>query len=112
MNNYKVIFLFIVVGLTGFQNANKSVKKNILFNGGQSTEELSHELSPEIPQQFIVVLGICQDAGYPQIGCEKACCKAYWTGKEEKKHVVSFAIVDPVVGKYWLFESCEKALSG
>ena len=38
-------------------------------------------------EQFITVLGIAQDAGYPQIGCNKACCEAYYNGNESKKMV-------------------------
>ena len=34
---------------------------------------------------FIVVLGITQDAGYPQIGCDKECCKKYWDKKIAKQ---------------------------
>jgi pyrroloquinoline quinone biosynthesis protein B len=58
-----------------------------------------------LPDQFIVVLGIAQDAGYPQVGCTRECCKAYWEGEEEKKHVVSLALVDKVSNQYWLFEA-------
>ena len=58
-----------------------------------------------LPDKFLVVLGIAQDAGYPQIGCEKECCKAYWNGKEEKKYVTSLALVDRKTNQYWLFEA-------
>jgi len=33
------------------------------------------ENSRQTATQFIQVLGIAQDAGYPQMGCTKACCK-------------------------------------
>jgi len=59
----------------------------------------------KLPDQFIVVLGITQDAGYPQMGCEKACCKAYWEGREEKKLVTCLALVDRTTDQYWLFEA-------
>ena len=59
----------------------------------------------ELPGKFLVVLGIAQDAGYPQIGCSKECCKAYWEGKEEKKNVTCLALVDRVTNQYWLFEA-------
>lgn len=55
--------------------------------------------------QFIVIMGIAQDAGYPQIGCEKECCKAYWDGTEEKKHVTSLALIDKKADQYWLIEA-------
>ncbi|MGQ0739815.1 MAG: MBL fold metallo-hydrolase [Bacteroidota bacterium] len=59
----------------------------------------------ELPDKFLVLLGIAQDAGYPQAGCEKECCKAYWEGNEEKKLVTCLALVDRSANKYWLFEA-------
>ncbi len=59
----------------------------------------------KLPQRFLVVLGITQDAGYPQIGCTKECCNAYWTGKEENKNVVCVALVDNTSNQFWLFEA-------
>jgi pyrroloquinoline quinone biosynthesis protein B len=59
----------------------------------------------DLPDQFIVILGIAQDAGYPQIRCEKECCKNYWNGSEEKKHITSLALVDRRINEYWLFEA-------
>lgn len=58
-----------------------------------------------LPDRFLVVLGIAQDAGYPQIGCEKECCKAYWLGKEKKKLITCLALVDRKANQYWLFEA-------
>ncbi len=58
-----------------------------------------------LPDEFVVVLGVAQDAGYPQIGCEKECCTDFWKGKEGKKQVTSLAIVDRPSGKYWLIEA-------
>jgi len=57
------------------------------------------------PEKFIVVLGIAQDAGYPQAGCEKDCCNAYWKHKEEKKLVTGLALVDNTTRQYWLLEA-------
>ena len=48
----------------------------------------------EAPQQFLVVLGIAQDAGYPHPYCGKACCEAVATGKEKRKRVSCIGIVD------------------
>jgi len=59
----------------------------------------------KLPERFLVVLGVAQDAGYPQIGCDKACCRAYWEGKEEKKYITCLALVDRSTNKYWLFEA-------
>jgi pyrroloquinoline quinone biosynthesis protein B len=59
----------------------------------------------DLPDQFIVVLGTAQDAGYPQAGCEKECCTAYWQGEETKKHITCLALVDRIKNKYWLLEA-------
>ncbi len=58
--------------------------------------------SPEIE---LVVLGIAQDAGFPQAGCEKENCQLYWEGKEERRHATSLGLIDHTSGKYWLFEA-------
>ena len=58
-----------------------------------------------LPDRFLIVLGIAQDAGYPQIGCEKECCLAYWKEKESKKYVTCLALVDRKANQYWLFEA-------
>jgi pyrroloquinoline quinone biosynthesis protein B len=79
----------------------------IYFSGCKPHEKSSEEKSglKDLPEKFLVVLGIAQDAGYPQIGCEKECCKAYWEVKEEKKHITSMALVDRKANQYWLFEA-------
>jgi pyrroloquinoline quinone biosynthesis protein B len=59
----------------------------------------------KLPDRFLIVLGVAQDAGYPQLGCTKECCTAYWEGKEEKKHVTCLALVDRVTNQYWLIEA-------
>ncbi|MEO7924465.1 MAG: MBL fold metallo-hydrolase [Chitinophagaceae bacterium] len=59
----------------------------------------------DLPDKFLVVLGIAQDAGYPQMGCEKECCEAYWQGMEPKELVTCLALVDRKTNQYWLFEA-------
>ena len=54
---------------------------------------------------FVVVLGVAQDAGYPQIGCEQDCCKQVWLGNNSRQMVTSLALVDPASKKWWLFEA-------
>jgi pyrroloquinoline quinone biosynthesis protein B len=58
-----------------------------------------------LPQKFLVVLGIVQDAGYPQIGCEKECCAAYWQHAETKKYITCLAVVDNTTNQFWLLEA-------
>ncbi len=54
---------------------------------------------------FVLILGVAQDGGFPHIGCLKACCAPALTNHDLKKFVVSFALVDPVAKKWWLFEA-------
>ena len=53
----------------------------------------------------LIVLGIAQDAGFPQAGCQKENCKLYWEGIEEKRHATSLGIIDHATGEYWIFEA-------
>ncbi|MEK7727016.1 MAG: MBL fold metallo-hydrolase [candidate division KSB1 bacterium] len=54
---------------------------------------------------FLVVLGIAQDAGYPQAGCERACCASAWREAAHRRKVTSLAIVDPQTSERWLIEA-------
>ena len=54
---------------------------------------------------YIQILGIAQDGGYPHLGCKKQCCTMAWANDSLKKNVVSFALVDSSVNKWWLFEA-------
>ncbi len=57
------------------------------------------------PQTYIQILGIAQDAGFPQAGCEKENCALYWDGKVEARHATSFALMDAETKQSWLFEA-------
>ena len=63
----------------------------------------SFQLPPKDP--FIVVLGTTQDAGYPQIGCDKECCKKYWDKKITKQKVSCLALFDPSTDQKWIFDA-------
>jgi pyrroloquinoline quinone biosynthesis protein B len=54
---------------------------------------------------FIIILGIAQDAGYPQIGCNKECCKKYWDKKVARQKVACLALVDPGTNQKWIFDA-------
>ena len=60
---------------------------------------------PTAKDPFIVVLGIAQDAGYPQIGCDKDCCKKYRDKKIAKQKVSSLALFDPSTDQKWIFDA-------
>ena len=44
--------------------------------------------------QYLTVLGIAQDAGFPQAGCTKANCTQYWLGNEKARHATSLGLED------------------
>lgn len=54
---------------------------------------------------FVIILGIAQDAGYPQIGCKKECCKKYWDKKVARQKVSCLALVDPGTNQKWIFDA-------
>jgi pyrroloquinoline quinone biosynthesis protein B len=60
---------------------------------------------PEEKRPFIVVLGIAQDAGYPQTGCNKECCKKVYEKKATKQMVSCIAIVDPFSKQKWIIDA-------
>lgn len=52
-------------------------------------------LSPATDRPYLVLLGITQDAGFPQAGCEKDCCRSAWSDAAKHRYACSMAIVDP-----------------
>ena len=54
---------------------------------------------------YIYILGIAQDAGYPQTGCYKPHCMRAWTNKDHRRTASSIAVVDPVSKTKYLFDA-------
>ncbi len=54
---------------------------------------------------FVLVLGIAQDAGHPQVGCAAACCAAAWADPAAAHRVSCLGIVDPDSGERWLVDA-------
>ncbi|WP_046757048.1 MBL fold metallo-hydrolase [Kordia jejudonensis] len=67
-------------------------------------EQLQQSVS-EAKGQYITVLGTAQDAGYPQINCNKSCCKPYHDGKVAKKMISCLGLIDLEAKKKWLFDA-------
>lgn len=82
--------LLIIVGVVGL----------IVFYGYAKPQAAGGVKEP-----FVVVLGVAQDAGYPQIGCKKDCCKDVWGDKSKRKYVSCLAIVDPVSSQRWIIDA-------
>ncbi|HEV8658874.1 MAG TPA: MBL fold metallo-hydrolase [Thermoanaerobaculia bacterium] len=54
---------------------------------------------------YVMVLGIAQDGGYPQAGCNRPDCVAAWRNLKLRRHVSSLAIVDPVSHQRWIIDA-------
>lgn len=53
----------------------------------------------------LVVLGTIQDAGSPQIGCEKKCCRPLFKKGASDRMVVSLGLIDHGLKTQYLFEA-------
>ena len=61
------------------------------------------ENTPTTP--YVMVLGIAQDAGYPQMNCKKECCEQAWENYELKRTTSCLAIVDPISKEQWIIDA-------
>ncbi len=83
----KILFSLIIISISLFSCDKQIEKKQIDY------------------KQYITVLGIAQDGGYPHIGCQKKCCKSVYNAKSIRKSVVSLGLVDIKNKQKWLFEA-------
>ena len=54
---------------------------------------------------YVMVLGVAQDAGYPQMNCKKECCAAAWKNPDLKITTSCLAIVDPISKEQWIIDA-------
>ena len=54
---------------------------------------------------YLQVLGIAQDAGFPQILCKKSCCEKAWSKTVDPIYVSSLGIVDMNTDEYWIIDA-------
>lgn len=59
----------------------------------------------QISAPYLLVLGIAQDAGVPQAGCQKNCCRDRWDDINQQRRVACLAIVDPVSSECWMIDA-------
>lgn len=65
-----------------------------------------HALSmPEPATPQVIILGTIQDAGSPQIACDRECCQALFKAPDPERMVVSLGLFDPATGNKYLFEA-------
>jgi pyrroloquinoline quinone biosynthesis protein B len=63
------------------------------------------KLNPVSTEPFVLVLGNIQDAGSPQAGCLKECCRKLFQTPDPTRKVVSLGLIDPQSGARYLFEA-------
>ncbi len=54
---------------------------------------------------YILVLGVGQDAGVPQMGCDTPFCRRAWSDPKLHQTVSSIALVDPDSKSRWIFDA-------
>jgi pyrroloquinoline quinone biosynthesis protein B len=54
---------------------------------------------------FVLMLGIGQDAGVPQMGCDSPFCRRAWDNPALRQTVASIALVDPDTKERWIFDA-------
>jgi len=67
-----------------------------------SKEQLAES---SLAQVSLVVLGVAQDAGYPQINCYKPHCISGWQNPKLRKLATSLAVIDYSARQKFLFEA-------
>ncbi len=75
----------------------------ILYIGCNPSSPIEPQKAPSEP--YLIILGIAQDAGYPQAACQKACCTSVWDKQTNPKWVTSLGIVWPETAQCWLFDA-------
>src|ERR1700686_1827314 len=61
--------------------------------------------TPATTAPFAIVLGIAQDGGYPQAGCNRPDCIAAWRDPKLRQRVSSLAIIDPQSRQRWMIDA-------
>ncbi len=93
MRKYHVFFFIIFI----FSCADKkpSIKTSV--------DEIKKEQN--IDNTSIVILGTIQDAGSPQIGCDKECCRNLFENPDKSRQIISLGLIDTPNNKSYLFEA-------
>ena len=65
----------------------------------------SFAASSESESPYLYVLGVVQDAGYPQAGCYEAHCIPGWKDVRLRRGAVSLGLIDPQTNRKYMFEA-------
>ncbi len=93
MKTFYVLFISIVI----CSCQNRIEKKEHIITG--------NSVSKNITGVSLVVLGTIQDAGSPQAGCTKDCCKDLFLQPGKDRRVVCLGLADPLNKKNYIIEA-------
>jgi len=54
---------------------------------------------------WLYILGVAQDAGYPQTGCYEPHCMPGWRDRNLRRNAVSLALIDPASHRKYMFDA-------
>lgn len=82
----------------------------LTFSCAEKKQQSTHSLTtsnetPAITKTSLVLLGTIQDAGFPQLGCVKNCCKKVFDIEEGTRKVISLGLIDVPNNNTYLFEA-------
>ena len=77
----------------------------LLGCGSKQHETPASRAESQQDTPYILVLGTVQDAGIPQLGCQKDCCKPYQEARDPDLNVVALGLIDPTTKENYLFEA-------
>ena len=86
-----ILPLFISVSCSGKKTSLKEASKGLVI--------------PTVNKTSIIILGTIQDAGSPQIGCNKKCCVNLFEHPDKDRKVTSLGLIDVPNKKTYLFEA-------
>jgi pyrroloquinoline quinone biosynthesis protein B len=92
----QILFLILLLSITACTSVNRN---------GNNKSDILENADKEISKQYITVLGVTQDAGFPQINCNKECCKDFSEGNQEMKLVSCLGLIDKEYNQKWLFDA-------
>ena len=70
-----------------------------------NTAPVPDDAAADASAPFVVVLGTAQDAGLPQAGCDRTCCRPAREDPLHRRRVASLALVDPGTGRRWIIDA-------
>lgn len=91
--------LFLLCALLFFLACEKEQSSTISNSPGEES------LSIDLNKPYLSVLGVAQDAGFPQAGCKKACCEKVWKDPSLEQKVVCLGLSIPETKRNWMFEA-------